>query len=116
MDIRASFRLFRCLIEIYECQMSNECMEAYGSDQVRRGITVSSQLIYLSTVSSFGCSSKFNQFIRDRRDQKALTLHDLISEQCANFYEETAKFRKDRKKLARVGSPTVQLIMEQSRL
>jgi hypothetical protein len=89
-------------------------MEIYGADQVHHGTTVATQLIYLATVTHYQCWPKLDKFLRETPGQRAFTTDDLISELCNNFYDETSKLRKDRKKLARSDSQTVQLVMEQS--
>lgn len=111
---RFHFRLFQCLLELSTCNLSEQCMQTYGADQVHRGTTVSTQLVYLAILTHHQCWPTLNKFLRENPGQRAFTTDDLISELCNNFYDETAKLRKDRKKLARSDSQTVQLVMEQS--
>lgn len=51
----------------------------------------------------------------ERDKKQATNLNELTIELCTNFFDETAKLRKDRRKLARSDVNTLQSIMEQSK-
>lgn len=89
-------------------------MRTYGVDAIARGLTVSTQLVYLASVRTFSCSAQLNRFIEGQGQKRATTTDDLITELCTNFYDETSKLRKDRRKLARSDSAAIQVITEQS--
>lgn len=110
-----SFSFFECLRELQSCDLSTGCLNTYGVDFVLRGTTVSTQLVYLYAVETFGCSIHFNKFISEQEGKGAKKLDELTTELCTNFFDETAKLRKDRRRLARSDFSTLQSIMEQSR-
>lgn len=41
---------------------------------------------------------------------------EYIAERCTNIYDESAKFRKDKKKLARISHLELDLLLEQSNI
>lgn len=68
---------------------------------------------YLTNINSINIQIDINKKKNHIYENK---LDAYISERCSNIHDELVRFRRDKKKLARVVSSSLDLIMEQSKI
>ncbi|KAI6210039.1 Mediator complex subunit rgr-1 [Aphelenchoides besseyi] len=112
-------RLFECLLELRVCsQLSSGCQLRFTIDSnasQRPLAPVAEQLVYLASVNAFNCTNELDKFIdyQTAGHSTPRSTNELAASLCTNFIDETAKIRKDRRRLTRADSATVQLLAEQ---
>ncbi|KAI6234814.1 UPF0764 protein C16orf89-like protein [Aphelenchoides fujianensis] len=112
-------RLFECLREFRSCaDLSPVCLRTFtidGEQPQRPAAPVVEQLVFLGAAEVAGCSPEVGAFVANQTAGRKAPRDaaDLAADLCTNFADETAKLRKDRRRLARADFAQVRTIAEQ---
>uniref|UniRef100_A0A915EL16 Uncharacterized protein n=1 Tax=Ditylenchus dipsaci TaxID=166011 RepID=A0A915EL16_9BILA len=107
----APSHLNQCLFSLIskQCSMPSDCIQKFLTSKGLIGYDISRQVLFVSLAQMAGCNDAIEKMIKENSEN--MSIDGFISERCTNIHDEMV--RRDKKKLARIANPSLDLMMEQ---
>ncbi|KAE9554731.1 hypothetical protein FO519_002059 [Halicephalobus sp. NKZ332] len=103
----------KCLFDFTSstnCTLSESCIQSMLTTTGLNGYQLTNQLLYLTIAQNLNCAPSINSTLLHLRNK---TILDQTQEFCTNILGELDKYKRDKKKLARIDHKSLDLMMEQ---